>query len=162
MALSGPERFAAATAAYDLSPRRMPDSTRTAAEAAQAVGCPVGAIVKSLVFVLVTPEGREPVLALVSGDRRADLDRLAAALGVERGGVEKADATTVKASTGFSIGGVPPIGHPAPLRTVVDADLLRFAEVWSAAGSVHDVFPADPHDLVAWSSGILAPIGVPV
>lgn len=160
MPASGPERFAAATAHLGLAPRRMPDSTRTAAEAAAAVGCPVGAIVKSLAFVLVTPERREPVLALVSGDRRADLGRLAAALGAEPGAIEKADAATVKAATGYSIGGVPPIGHPVPLRTIVDAELLRFAEVWSAAGSAHDVFTADPRDLVTWSSGTVAPIGV--
>lgn len=154
---SGPERFLAATAHLPISPRRMPDSTHTAAEAAAAVGCEVGAIVKSLVFVAVHRDGsREPVLALVCGDNRADLDALAAVLGA---GVEKADAATVKQATGYSIGGVPPLGHPAPARTVVDRDLLRFETLWSAAGSAYDVFPASPQQLVEWTGGELADIG---
>lgn len=152
---SGAERFAAATAHLGLSPVRMPDSTHTAAEAAAAVGCEVGAIVKSLVFVTVDGDERMPLLALVAGDRRADLDLLAEAVGLP---VEKADAKTVKAATGYSIGGVPPIGHPAPVRTLVDESLLRFDTVWSAAGSAYDVFPASPHDIVAWSNGTVAAI----
>ncbi|MBU1251756.1 MAG: YbaK/EbsC family protein [Actinobacteria bacterium] len=146
MAASGAERFAAATAHLGLTPQRMPDSTHTAAEAAAAVGCEVGAIVKSLVFLA---DG-EPVLALVSGDNRADLEALGAALGAR---IEKADAATVKRATGYSIGGVPPIGHPAPVRTVVDRDLLRYSTVWSAAGDAQSVFPASPGDLVEWSGG---------
>ena len=155
---SGPERFLQATAHLPISPQRMPDSTHTAAEAAAAVGCAVGAIVKSLVFVAVGDDGaREPVLALVSGDNRADLDALAAVLEAR---VEKADAKTVKAATGYSIGGVPPLGHPAPVRTVIDRDLLRFDTVWSAAGSAYDVFPATPQQLVEWTGGELAAIGI--
>jgi len=154
---SGPERFLAATAHLPLSPRRMPDSTHTAAEAAAAVGCEVGAIVKSLVFVAVhRDDSREPVLALVCGDNRADLDALAAVLDAR---VDKADANTVKQATGYSIGGVPPLGHPAPVRTIVDRDLLRFETVWSAAGSAYDVFPATPQQLVEWTGGELADIG---
>ena len=154
---SGPERFLQATAHLPLTPQRMPDSTHTAAEAAAAVGVQVGAIVKSLVFVVVHDDDtREPVLALVCGDNRADLDALAAVLG---GRIEKADATTVKAATGYSIGGVPPLGHPAPMRTVIDRDLLRFDTVWSAAGSAYDVFPATPQQLVEWTGGELAAIG---
>ncbi|MFN4001163.1 YbaK/EbsC family protein [Microcella sp.] len=154
---SGPERFLAATAHLPITPRRMPDSTHTAAEAAAAVGCEVGAIVKSLVFVAVhSDDVREPVLALVCGDNRADLDALAHVLGTR---VEKADANTVKQATGYSIGGVPPLGHPAPVRTVVDRDLLRFETVWSAAGSAYDVFPATPQQLVDWTGGELADIG---
>ena len=154
---SGPERFLAATVHLPVTPRRMPDSTHTAAEAAAAVGCEVGAIVKSLVFVAVHPdESREPVLALVCGDNRADLDALAAVLGAR---AEKADAATVKQATGYSIGGVPPLGHPAPVRTIVDRDLLRFETVWSAAGSAYDVFPATPQLLVEWTGGELADIG---
>ena len=152
MAASGAERFAAATAHLGLAPQRMPDSTRTAAEAAAAVGCEVGAIVKSLVFLA---DG-EPVLALVSGDNRADLEALGLALGAR---IEKADAAAVKSATGYSIGGVPPLGHPAPVRTIVDRDLLRYATVWSAAGSAHDVFPAAPGQLVEWTGGQLASIG---
>lgn len=154
---SGPDRFLAATAHLPITPRRMPDSTHTAAEAAAAVGCEVGAIVKSLVFVAVhSDDTREPVLALVCGDNRADLDALAAVLGAS---IEKADAKTVKEATGYSIGGVPPVGHPAPVRTVVDRDLLRFETVWSAAGSAYDVFPASPQQLVEWAGGELADIG---
>lgn len=154
---SGPERFLQATAHLPITPQRMPDSTHTAAEAAAAVGVQVGAIVKSLVFVVVHDDDtREPVLALVCGDNRADLDALAAVLG---GRIEKADATTVKAATGYSIGGVPPLGHPAPMRTVIDRDLLRFDTVWSAAGSAYDVFPATPQQLVEWTGGELAAIG---
>ena len=154
---SGPERFLQATAHLPITPRRMPDSTHTAAEAAAAVGVEVGAIVKSLVFVAVDDDdAREPVLALVCGDNRADLDALAAVLGAR---IEKADAKTVKAATGYSIGGVPPLGHPAPVRTVIDRDLLRFDTVWSAAGSAYDVFPASPQQLVAWTGGVLADIG---
>lgn len=155
---SGPERFLQATSHLPISPQRMPDSTHTAAEAAAAVGCAVGAIVKSLVFVAVGDDGvREPVLALVCGDNRADLDALAVVLEAR---VEKADAKTVKEATGYSIGGVPPLGHPAPVRTVIDRDLLRFDTVWSAAGSAYDVFPATPQQLVEWTGGELAAIGI--
>jgi len=152
MGATGAERFAAATAHLELSPQRMPDSTHTAAEAAAAVGCEVGAIVKSLVFLA---DG-VPVLALVCGDNRADLDRLGAALDAE---MTKADARAVKTATGYSIGGVPPIGHPEPVPTILDEDLLRFETVWSAAGDAQSVFPASPRDLLTWSRGTLAAIG---
>jgi prolyl-tRNA editing enzyme YbaK/EbsC (Cys-tRNA(Pro) deacylase) len=155
---TGAERFAAATAPLGLAAVRMPDSTHTAAEAAAAAGCAVGAIVKSLVFVIVDGEQRTPLLALVAGDRRADLQALAAVVGAP---VEKADATTVKAATGYSIGGVPPIGHPAPIRTIVDESLMRFSEVWSAAGDSQTVFAADPHQLTSWAGGELAAISTP-
>jgi prolyl-tRNA editing enzyme YbaK/EbsC (Cys-tRNA(Pro) deacylase) len=101
-------------------------------------------------------ERREPLLALVCGDNRADLEALAAVLGAR---IEKADANTVKQATGYSIGGVPPLGYSAPVRTVVDRDLLRFETVWSAAGSAYDVFPATPQQLVEWTGGELADIG---
>ena len=154
---SGPERFHAATAHLPIAPQRMPDSTHTAAEAAAAVGCEVGAIVKSLVFIAVhSDDRREPLLALVCGDNRADLEALSVVVGAR---IEKADANTVKRATGYSIGGVPPVGHPAPVHTVVDRDLLRFETVWSAAGSAYDVFPATPQQLVEWSGGELADIG---
>lgn len=154
---SGAERFAAATARLGLSPVRMPDSTHTAAEAAAAIGCEVGAIVKSLVFVALEGHARTPLLALVAGDHRADLELLSLAVGVP---VEKADATTVKAATGYSIGGVPPIGHPEPVRTLIDESLLRYDEVWSAAGDAQSVFPADPEKLAAWSGGTIARIAI--
>lgn len=156
---TGAERFAAATADLGLTPVRMPDSTHTAADAATAVGCEVGAIVKSLVFVVLDGDRRAPLLALVAGDRRANLELLAATLGLP---VEKADAKTVKTATGYSIGGVPPIGHPAPLRTLIDDSLLRFDEVWSAAGDGQTVFAADPERLVEWSGGSVARIAAPL
>jgi prolyl-tRNA editing enzyme YbaK/EbsC (Cys-tRNA(Pro) deacylase) len=120
--------------------RELPDSARTAPEAAAAVGCELGAIVKSLVF----RAGDAPLLALVSGDRRADEARLAALAGAE---LARADAGFVRTATGFAIGGVPPLGHPAPLRTLMDEGLWRFAEVWAAAGTPHAVFPIAPADL---------------
>jgi prolyl-tRNA editing enzyme YbaK/EbsC (Cys-tRNA(Pro) deacylase) len=113
------------------------DSARTAAEAAAAVGVEQGAIVKSLVFR--SADSGEPVLVLVSGDNRCDEALL---------GVERADADTVRAVTGYAIGGVPPLGHPSPLHTVVDEQLGRFPIVWAAAGTPHAVFPISYDELV--------------
>lgn len=124
----------------------MDHSTHTAAEAAAAVGCKVGAIVKSLVFLA---DG-EPILVLVSGPNRVDTDSVGRQLGVE---ITKADASRVKAATGYSIGGVPPFGHPTPVRTIVDADLLGLSELWAAAGSAVAVFPVAPNRLVELSGG---------
>jgi prolyl-tRNA editing enzyme YbaK/EbsC (Cys-tRNA(Pro) deacylase) len=121
---------------------RLADSTRTAPEAAAAVGCELGAIVKSLVMRGVT--SGNPVLALVSGANRADESLLAAAFGEP---IERPDAAYVREVTGYSIGGIPPVGHPAPLRTILDEDLLRFDTVWAAAGHPHAVFPIAPADL---------------
>ena len=118
-------------------------STRTAVEAAAVVGCELGAIVKSLVFRGADSGGA--VLALVSGDRRADEASVAAAAG--EGAIARADADFVRAATGFAIGGVAPVGHPSPLRTVMDEDLLRFEVVWAAAGSPFAVFGVAPGDL---------------
>jgi prolyl-tRNA editing enzyme YbaK/EbsC (Cys-tRNA(Pro) deacylase) len=121
---------------------RLADSTRTAPEAAAAVGCELGAIVKSLVM-RGTASG-DPVLALVSGANRADETRLAEAFGEP---TERPDAAYVREVTGYAIGGIPPIGHPAPLRTILDEDLLRFDVVWAAAGNPHAVFPIAPAEL---------------
>jgi prolyl-tRNA editing enzyme YbaK/EbsC (Cys-tRNA(Pro) deacylase) len=118
---------------------RLADSTRTAPEAAAAVGCELGAIVKSL--VMRGTESGDPVLALVSGANRADETRLAEAFGEP---IERPDAAYVREVTGYAIGGIPPIGHPAPLRTILDEDLLRFDVVWAAAGNPHAVFPIAP------------------
>jgi prolyl-tRNA editing enzyme YbaK/EbsC (Cys-tRNA(Pro) deacylase) len=130
----------------EVEPRVLPDSARTAPEAAAAVGVEVGAIVKSLVFRC----GDKAVLALVSGANRADEARLEAEFGAP---VQRADAELARAATGFSIGGVPPFGHPAPLRTVVDEDLLRYDVVWAAAGTPHAVFPIAPAELAALAGG---------
>jgi len=138
----------------EVDARELPDSTRTAPEAAAAVGCEVGAIVKSLVFRV----GDEAVLALVSGGNRADESLLEAGFGAA---VERADADFVRAATGYSIGGVPPIGHPWPLRTLVDEDLLRFPVVWGAAGTPRSVFPIAPDELARLAGGTVVRLAAP-
>jgi len=135
--------------------RELDASTRTAPEAAAAVGCELGAIVKSLVFRGASRG--DAVLVLVAGDNRADEGRVEAALGEAVG---RADADYVRAATGYAIGGVPPVGHPAPLRTLVDEDLLRFEVVWAAAGTPRAVFPVAPDALARASGGELAAVGV--
>lgn len=111
------------------------DSARTAALAAAALGVEVGQIVKSLVFL----RGDEPVLVLCAGDRRVDAERL---------GLVPAPADRVRAVTGFSIGGVPPLGHSAELETTIDESLRRFELVWAAAGTPHDVFAIETEELI--------------
>jgi prolyl-tRNA editing enzyme YbaK/EbsC (Cys-tRNA(Pro) deacylase) len=123
----------------DADVQELADSTRTAAEAAAAVGVEVGQIVKSLVFVA---DGGRPFLVLCAGDRRVDT----ATLG---GDVRAAKADEVRAATGFAIGGVPPLGHDEQLRTVVDESLRRFDVVWCAAGTPHAVFPVATDALIA-------------
>jgi prolyl-tRNA editing enzyme YbaK/EbsC (Cys-tRNA(Pro) deacylase) len=118
------------------------ETARSAREAADSLGVALGAIVKSLVFTV----GGEPALALVAGDRRCDGNALAAALGLA-GDVRRADADTVRASTGFAIGGVPPLGHANPLPTVLDPSLKRFATVYAAAGHPHCVFATTVDEL---------------
>ena len=128
-------------AGVEVDVRTFPQGTRTAQDAAAAIGVEVGQIVKSLVFA----RDDRPVLALVSGANRADEGLLAEAFG---GKVGRASADDVRAWTGFAIGGIPPVGHPEPLETVVDEDLLRYAVVWAAAGTPTDVFAITPDDLV--------------
>jgi prolyl-tRNA editing enzyme YbaK/EbsC (Cys-tRNA(Pro) deacylase) len=140
-------RAAAAALGLSLEPRRFPEGTRTAQDAAEAIGCPVGAIVKSLIF---TVDG-EVVLALVSGANRLDERRLAAAAGGRT--CRRATADEVRAATGFPIGGVPPFGLATRVREFLDEDLLSHATVWAAAGTWHDVFPIAPADLAAASGG---------
>ena len=130
--------------------KEFPEGTRTADEAAKAVGVDVGQIVKSLVFTL---DGTV-VMALVSGRNRLDEDRLAAVLGGTT--VGRADADGVRAATGFAIGGVPPFGYPRPMATAIDEDLLTYDEVWAAAGTPRDVFAIRPEDLVRLSGGTVA------
>ena len=125
---------------------RLQDSTRTAPEAAVAVGCELGAIVKSLVFRGVSGE---PLLALLSGDNRADEALIETAFGEA---VERPDAAYVREVTGYAIGGIPPIGHPAPVRVLLDEDLFRFDTVWAAAGNPHAVFPVAPAALAQATS----------
>ena len=142
-------RFEDAARATGLSVEimRFPEGTRTAPDAARAVGCDVGQIVKSLVFVA---DG-EPFLALTSGKNRADPSKLAAALDARE--VRRADADQVREATGFAIGGTPPFGHPRPLTVLVDRDLMGYDEVWAAAGTPDAVFSLSPDDLVRASGG---------
>jgi Cys-tRNA(Pro) deacylase len=127
-------------------------TTRTAQDAADAIGCQVTQIVKSLLFVV---DG-EPVMALVSGPNRLDERKLAALRGVGRKKVKRADADTAKEATGFSIGGVPPFGHQSSLPVYVDQNLTRFEVVWAAAGTPFAVFAITPKELVRVSGGTVA------
>lgn len=125
------------------------EATRTSAEAAAAIGCEVGQIAKSLVFLA----GGRPVLAIASGASRVDTARLAAAAG---GPVTRADPETVRRATGFAIGGVPPIGHATPLPVFLDRDLLSFDRIYAAAGTPNAVFPLTPDELVRITGGRVA------
>jgi prolyl-tRNA editing enzyme YbaK/EbsC (Cys-tRNA(Pro) deacylase) len=122
--------------------RHMPDSTRTAREAADALGCEVGQIAKSLVFR--GERSGNPVLVVASGADRVDEARLAKVVGEP---VAKPDAEFVRARTGFGIGGVPPVGHREPIRTLIEERLLAFDPIWAAAGTPHHVFPVSGEDL---------------
>jgi prolyl-tRNA editing enzyme YbaK/EbsC (Cys-tRNA(Pro) deacylase) len=132
--------------------RELDDSARTAAEAADALGVPVGAIVKSLVF---TADGA-PLLVLTSGDHQVDTAAVAALLAVAK--VRRADPDLVRTATGFAIGGVAPIAHPAPLTTVVDTHLATFDVVWAAAGTPHTVFPTTYDELLRLTAGTPADV----
>jgi prolyl-tRNA editing enzyme YbaK/EbsC (Cys-tRNA(Pro) deacylase) len=133
---------------FSLEVVELPDSTRTAAEAAQAIGCQVGQIVKSLVFK--TRQTERPVLVLASGSNRVDEHKIERLAGEPVG---KADAEFVRRHTGFAIGGVPPLGHDTPLETLIDEDLLKYEEVWAAAGTPHAVFRLRPADLEEMTGG---------
>lgn len=142
---NGHPRFTAALDRLGLDGGRIrafPDETRTAVQAAEALGCALGQIVKSLVFVA---DGR-PVLVLMGGADRVDPLRVRGELGAQR--VERADAATVRAATGYAIGGVPPFGHVTELPALADRGLLAHAELWAAAGTPHAVLPLSPDALV--------------
>ena len=133
------------------------DSAHTAQQAADALGCPVGAIVKSLVFLL----DESPVMALVAGDRRCDTATLPTVFGILGAKVGRADAEVVRSATGFAIGGVAPIGHPAPLAIVIDASLGRFSRMYAAAGHPHCVFATSLEELARLTGATISPmIGV--
>ena len=132
-----------------IEPRRFPDGTKTAADAAAAIGVDIGQIVKSLIFAV---DG-EVVLAYVSGANQLDEKKLAAAAGGSK--CSRVDADVVREATGFPIGGVPPFGHSTQLRVFVDPDLLQYDEVWAAAGTWNDVFGIEPHKLVEASGGVV-------
>lgn len=126
----------------------LPDSTRTAPEAAQAVNCSVGQIVKSLIFK--GKSSGKPVLILTSGSNRVNEGMITDILAE---GIQRADPDFVRDQTGFAIGGVPPVGFPNPIITLVDQDLLKYEIVWAAAGTPHAVFSIHPEDLVKASAG---------
>lgn len=136
--------------------RVLDDEVRTAALAAAALGVEVGAIANSLVFAAVRDGEPSPLLVMTSGAHRADQAVLAGLVGADR--VERADAAFVRTHTGQAIGGVAPIGHPAPIRTLVDVALRRHPEVWAAGGHPKTVFPIGPDGLLDLTAGMWAKV----
>ena len=126
----------------------LPDSTRTAREAAQAVGCRVEQIVKSLVFK--GQNSYKPLLVVASGSNRVNEQRLSELAGEP---IEKADADFARQRTGFAVGGVPPLGHTEQLEIFIDQDLLQYEQLWAAAGTSHAVFQLSPSELKAMTGG---------
>ena len=133
----------------EITTKRFPEGTKTAADAAAAIGVSVGQIVKSLVFGVDS----EIVMALVSGSNQLDEKKLAAAAGGAK--CARVDADAVRDATGYPIGGVPPFGHSTQLRVFVDPDLLQYDEVWAAAGTWNDNFGANPNDIVRVAGGVV-------
>lgn len=147
------DRVVAALAEHDLHPEVvwLDDAVTTAPLAAAAVGVEVGQIANSLVFTL----DAEPLLVLTSGAHRVDTEWLGARLG---GTIARASKESVRAATGQVIGGVAPLGHPAPVRTIVDTELDRYDEVWAAAGHAKTVFPTSFAQLLRISGGVASPV----
>ena len=140
---------AAREAGLEITTRRFPEGTKTAADAAAAIGVSVGQIVKSLVFAV---DG-EIVMAYVSGSNQLDEKKLAAAAGGAK--CSRVDADAVRAATGYPIGGVPPLGLATQMRIFIDPDLLQYDEVWAAAGTWNDVFAIKPDSLVLSTGGLI-------
>ena len=140
---------AARAAGLDIQTRRFPEGTKTAQDAAAAIGVQVGQIVKSLVFGV----DDEIVMALVSGSNQLDEKKLAAAAGGAK--CSRVDADAVRAATGYPIGGVPPLGLATHLRVFIDPDLLQYDEVWAAAGTWNDVFAVSPRELATATGGVV-------
>lgn len=140
---------AAANRGFELVPRAFDETTRTAEDAARAIGVGVGQIVKSLVFLA----GGTAVVALVSGSNQLDEAKLATAAGSVDGSTCRASAVEVRDATGFPVGGVPPLGHANPLPVFVDEDLLAYDVVWAAAGTPNVNFAVTPHELVRITGG---------
>ncbi|WP_112465815.1 YbaK/EbsC family protein [Streptomyces triticisoli] len=132
--------------------RRFPEATRTAAEAAAAIGCELSQICKSLIFAV----DEEPVLVLMDGASRVDLERVREELGAQK--VTRAKADVVRETTGYAIGGVPPFGHRTRTRVLADRSLLEHDVVWAAAGTPYTVFPMEPKALVAQAGATLVDV----
>ena len=132
--------------------RQLPDAARTAAAAAEALGCEVGAIANSLIFMA----DDAPLLVMTSGAHRVAVDALAQRLGKTR--IRRATPDEVRAATGQGIGGVAPIGHPAPVETVVDTELQRYRQIWAAGGTPHTVFPSTFKELLHLTGGSAMPV----
>jgi prolyl-tRNA editing enzyme YbaK/EbsC (Cys-tRNA(Pro) deacylase) len=148
---------AAARRGVRLEIHRLADTTHTAADAARALGVEQAQIVKSLVFVAPRDGGAlEPVICLAAGTNRVDVGLLAAVTGESE--IRRATAREARELTGFSIGGIPPLGHPRSVRVVMDADLGRYPEIWAAAGQDRSVFPISPAALRALTSATVAEI----
>lgn len=144
---------ALASRGVELRVLEMPATTRTAQDAAATIGCTVGQIAKSLIFKGDT-SGR-PILVVASGINRVNPGLVAEKIGETPG---KADADFVRAATGFAIGGVPPLGFPTPIVTLIDQDLLQHAEIWAAAGTPHAVFRLTPGELVRLTGGTVTKV----
>jgi Cys-tRNA(Pro) deacylase len=140
----------------DITIKEFEATTRTAEDAAQAIGCTVGQIVKSLVFIV----NGQPTLALVSGPNRLDEKKLAALCSVGRKKVKRSDADAVREATGFAIGGVPPFGHPTKLPTYIDEDFWQFDLIWAAAGTPNAVFSITPDELARVTGGMVVDLKV--
>ncbi|KJK38356.1 YbaK/prolyl-tRNA synthetase associated protein [Streptomyces variegatus] len=132
--------------------RRFPDATRTAEEAAAAIGCELSQICKSLIFAADSV----PVLVLMDGASRVDLELVRKELGADK--VTRAKVDVVRETTGYAIGGVPPFGHRTRTRVLADRSLLEHDVVWAAAGTPHTVFPMAPRDLVAHAGGTVVDV----
>lgn len=140
----------------DIAIKEFEETTRTAEDAARAIGCTAAQIVKSLLFVVAG----QAVMALVSGPNRLDEAKLAALCGVGKNKIKRADADTVRAATGFAIGGVPPFGHLTRLPVYIDQDFLQFEVIWAAAGTPNAVFAITPTELVRVTAGAVADLKV--
>jgi len=148
---------AAARRGVRLEIHRLADTTHTAADAARALGVEQAQIVKSLVFVAPRGDGGlEPIICLAAGTNRVNVALLAAVTGEAR--IRRATAREARELTGFSIGGIPPLGHPRPVRVVMDPDLGRYPEIWAAAGHDRSVFPVSPAALRALTNATVAEI----
>jgi prolyl-tRNA editing enzyme YbaK/EbsC (Cys-tRNA(Pro) deacylase) len=133
---------------FDFTILEFSETTRTSADAAEAIGCTIGQIAKTLVFRTV--DSRQPVLIIASGANRVDEKKLGEVLGEP---IKKANANFVRDETGFAIGGIPPIGHLAPLTTLIDRDLFQYSQIWAAAGTPNAVFPLTPDALEKMTGG---------